>query len=107
MERNAVARVFEGVDAIVSPTVTSVAAEVEGLDLGQVFASVFTNYGSTLGNPVINLPIGFSRAGLPVSFQIAGRPYEEAMLVAIGNQYQEATDWHLRVPRVSEGVFDV
>lgn len=96
--RQRVAETFEQVDAVISPTVTSVAPEVEGLDLGRVYASVFTNYWSGLGNPVINIPIGFSKAGLPFGFQIAARPNDEATLLTVANAFQHATDHHLRQP---------
>jgi aspartyl-tRNA(Asn)/glutamyl-tRNA(Gln) amidotransferase subunit A len=35
---------------------------------------------------------------MPLSLQIASRPFEEDVLVQIGDAYQGATDWHLRVP---------
>ena len=104
--RTRISRSLEAVDVIISPTVTGVAPEVEGLDLGKVFASVFTNYWSALGNPVMNLPIGFSRAGLPMGFQVAGRPFEESTLVAVGEQFQRATGWHLQVPDTCKGAFN-
>ena len=37
-----------------------------------------------------------SAAGLPLSLQIAGRPFEEAVLLKIGDAYQRVTDWHLQ-----------
>jgi aspartyl-tRNA(Asn)/glutamyl-tRNA(Gln) amidotransferase subunit A len=43
------------------------------------------------------VPIGFC-GGLPVSMQLAGRPFAEADLVRVGHSYQQATQWHLAVP---------
>jgi aspartyl-tRNA(Asn)/glutamyl-tRNA(Gln) amidotransferase subunit A len=47
--------------------------------------------------------MGFTAGGLPLSLQLAGRPFEEATLVRTGDAYQSVTDWHLRVaPLVTE-----
>jgi len=49
------------------------------------------------------VPMGFTAGGLPLSLQLAGRPFEEATLVHVGDAYQSVTDWHLRVaPIVTE-----
>jgi aspartyl-tRNA(Asn)/glutamyl-tRNA(Gln) amidotransferase subunit A len=42
--------------------------------------------------------MGFTEGGLPLSLQLAARPFEEALLVRTGDAFQQATDWHLRVP---------
>jgi aspartyl-tRNA(Asn)/glutamyl-tRNA(Gln) amidotransferase subunit A len=54
------------------------------------------------GLPGITLPVGFSTGtNLPVAFHVVGRPFEDALLVAIGREYQRRTDWHRRRPPVS------
>ena len=40
----------------------------------------------------------FSRAGLPLAFQLVGRPFDEATVLRLGHAYQQATDWHTRRP---------
>lgn len=50
------------------------------------------------GQPALNLPCGFSKDGLPISLQLAGRHFEEALLFRVGHAYQQRTDWHLRRP---------
>jgi aspartyl-tRNA(Asn)/glutamyl-tRNA(Gln) amidotransferase subunit A len=32
--------------------------------------------------------------------QLIGRPFDEATLLRAGHGYQQATDWHLRRPRI-------
>ena len=44
------------------------------------------------------LPNGFTEKGLPLSLQIVCRGYEEATALRIGQAYQQATDWHRRLP---------
>jgi Asp-tRNA(Asn)/Glu-tRNA(Gln) amidotransferase A subunit family amidase len=52
------------------------------------------------GLPTLALPTGFSSTGLPLSFQISGRPFDEATVLRAGHAYQRATDWHRRRPPV-------
>src|SRR4051795_12385382 len=54
------------------------------------------------GLPALAIPCGFSRAeGLPLSLQIAARPFAEGLVLRIAHAYQEATDWHRRHPALS------
>lgn len=51
-----------------------------------------------LGLPAIGVPCGFTSNGLPTSFQLIGRPLEEAALLRAADRYQQVTDWHRREP---------
>lgn len=51
-----------------------------------------------LGLPAISVPAGFDAKGLPVAFQLVGRPFAEATLLRAADAYQRATDWHRRSP---------
>jgi len=51
-----------------------------------------------LGLPAMSVPAGFSSDGLPISFQLAGRPFDEATLLRTADAYQRDTDWHRRLP---------
>ena len=44
-------------------------------------------------------PCGFDAQGLPVGLQIMGNYFAEARLLGVAHRYQQATDWHLRVPK--------
>jgi aspartyl-tRNA(Asn)/glutamyl-tRNA(Gln) amidotransferase subunit A len=57
----------------------------------------FSSVWSLAGVPALVLPAGFE-AGLPLGLQLVGRPWEEATLLRLGHAYQQATDWHLRLP---------
>ena len=50
------------------------------------------------GHPAIALPNGFSAAGTPTSITFNGQLYDEAMLLAVAKQYQDATNFHLQHP---------
>ena len=50
------------------------------------------------GQPSIAFPCGFTEAGLPLSIQIAGRPFDEASVYRIAQAFEQATDWKDRHP---------
>ena len=51
-----------------------------------------------LGLPALSATCGFTPDGMPTSFQLIGRPFDEALLFRLGHQYQRETDWHRRWP---------
>jgi aspartyl-tRNA(Asn)/glutamyl-tRNA(Gln) amidotransferase subunit A len=55
------------------------------------------------GQPVLALPNGFGRGGLPLGMQIVGRPFGEATILRVGHAYERATDWHTRRPSLVPG----
>jgi aspartyl-tRNA(Asn)/glutamyl-tRNA(Gln) amidotransferase subunit A len=93
--------VLKTVDVLATPTMTGPATP---------FAKVFDpNFGFPKSNmapfnftglPALALPCGFSSTGLPLSLQIAGRPWEEATVLRVGHAYEQATEWHTRRPPV-------
>ena len=52
------------------------------------------------GLPALAVPCGFTETGLPLSLQIAGRPFDEATVFRAGHAYEQATEWHRRRPPV-------
>jgi aspartyl-tRNA(Asn)/glutamyl-tRNA(Gln) amidotransferase subunit A len=60
--------------------------------------SRFTRPFNLLGLPALSLPCGFDGNGMPIGMQLAGRPFAEATLYAIGQAWQQVTDFHRRVP---------
>ena len=72
--------------------------ELAGDAIATIFGRIFTPYWDAVGNPALVVPMGFTSAGLPLSLQIAARPFEEAVALNVGDAYQRLTDWHLKVP---------
>ena len=55
------------------------------------------------GQPVVALPNGFGRNGLPLGMQILGRPFGETTILRVGHAYEKATEWHARRPALVPG----
>jgi aspartyl-tRNA(Asn)/glutamyl-tRNA(Gln) amidotransferase subunit A len=50
------------------------------------------------GQPAMTVCCGFGADGFPLAFQLAGRPFDEASVLAAGAAYERATPWRLRRP---------
>ena len=50
------------------------------------------------GQPGLVIPAGFSKSGLPLSLQLVGHPFSEAMLYRVAQFYEDATGWTKRHP---------
>ena len=50
------------------------------------------------GQPGLVIPAGFSDGGLPLSLQLVGHPFGEAMLYRVAQFYEDATGWTKRHP---------
>jgi Asp-tRNA(Asn)/Glu-tRNA(Gln) amidotransferase A subunit family amidase len=99
-------KMLESVDVLLTPT-TPITAPL----IGQDSVRYGNEEGSVLGAmirctapfnaahlPALSLPCGFSRTGLPIGMQIAGRPFDETTVLRVGHAYEQATQWHLRQP---------
>ena len=49
--------------------------------------------GTLSGCPVINVPVGFNEAGLPMGMQIMGPNHADLAVLQIAYAYEQATDW--------------
>jgi aspartyl-tRNA(Asn)/glutamyl-tRNA(Gln) amidotransferase subunit A len=50
------------------------------------------------GYPAISMRAGFGMGGLPVSVQLASKPFAETTLFQIAHALEQASDWHKRRP---------
>lgn len=53
--------------------------------------------GNLAGLPALSLPCGFAE-DVPVGIQLVGRPFSENLLITVGREFQNRTDWHKRRP---------
>lgn len=98
------AAAFERCDVILGPTSPSTAfaiGEKSGAtaDPVQMYLNdIFTIPAPLAGLPGLSIPCGFDPKGLPVGLQLMGDYFSEARLLGVAHRYQQATDWHLKVP---------
>ena len=92
---------FERCDVILGPTTPGTAFELGARrdDPVQMYlGDIFTVTAPLAGLPALSVPCGFDLAGLPVGLQLTGNHFSEALLLGVAHRYQQATDWHQRVP---------
>jgi aspartyl-tRNA(Asn)/glutamyl-tRNA(Gln) amidotransferase subunit A len=97
-------RVLETVDVLATPATPIVAARIgdDTIRVGganeNVLAAMIrcTAPFNATRLPALALPCGFTRAGLPIGLQLAGRPFDEATVLRVGHAYERATPWHQR-----------
>ena len=106
--RGAMENVFQSIDLMIkpvyrklNPTLKSYAAmcaKEGGLD----DLIYFTGLDDITGAPTITLPAGLDKNGSPLSFQIVGRHFEEALLFRAGKVWEDECNWgELRPPLAS------
>ncbi|HKA43445.1 MAG TPA: amidase [Burkholderiales bacterium] len=54
--------------------------------------------------PALSVPSGFTADGVPMSIQIAARPFDETTMYRVAHAYEQATGWHLRHPDLEKTV---
>jgi aspartyl-tRNA(Asn)/glutamyl-tRNA(Gln) amidotransferase subunit A len=103
--KKAVAALMADLDVLITPTSTAPAERRDQVDmLKRLLGVSFTGMWNLIGLPALALPCGFSTTGLPLSMQIVGKPFDEATVLRVGDTYQRAVDWHLRVPPMAQPV---
>jgi aspartyl-tRNA(Asn)/glutamyl-tRNA(Gln) amidotransferase subunit A len=91
---------LESVDVLATPTVPQTAPLIEPLQAGAPTPDLSrcTAPFNQAHLPALSVPCGFTSNGLPVGLQLAGRPFAEALILRVGHAYEQATDWHRRLP---------
>ncbi len=94
---------FEKVDVIMGPVAPETAFKIgEKSDdpISMYMSDIYTLSLNLAGLPGMSVPAGFSKNAnnMPVGLQIIGNSFEEAKLLNVAHQYQQATDWHKAVP---------
>jgi len=98
--RDDFARAFDEVDVIMGPTSPSPAfrlGEKSDDPVTMYLSDIYTIAVNLAGLPGMSIPAGFVD-GLPVGLQLIGNYFEEGRLLNVAHRYQQATDWHRRMP---------
>ena len=92
---------FQQCDIIAGPVTTSVAfgfGEKAADPVAMYLSDLYTIPGSLAGIPGMSIPCGFGAKNRPVGLQLMSNYFEEAKLLGVAHRYQQATDWHTRIP---------
>ena len=95
------AQALAHVDVAISANATGPAPRIDSVSTYSTFerASYTAPYNLT-GSPALSIPIGFEN-GLPLAFQIAGKPFDEAMVMRVGHAFEQATEFHRQRPAIA------
>jgi aspartyl-tRNA(Asn)/glutamyl-tRNA(Gln) amidotransferase subunit A len=94
-----VAATMRDVDLLVMPTRQMVAPILGGYD-SSVGPSLTRPFNMT-GYPALSICNGFSSSGLPISLQIAGRPFEDHLVLKAGDAFEKATSFRSVRPNLA------
>ena len=86
---------FQQVDLLLTPTAPSTAFRTGAHaddPLSMYLADLLTIPVNLAGLPAISVPCGFSQSGLPIGVQLIGNVLEEARLLQVAHQYEQAAD---------------
>jgi Asp-tRNA(Asn)/Glu-tRNA(Gln) amidotransferase A subunit family amidase len=98
---------FESCDVWLSPTLSQLPVELGVLDMNAELArygaaagrfTPFTGLFNATGQPAMSVPLHATPAGLPVGVQFAARFGEDALLLRLAAQLEEAKPWAMRRP---------
>jgi aspartyl-tRNA(Asn)/glutamyl-tRNA(Gln) amidotransferase subunit A len=93
-------RAFQQVDVLMGPTSPTPAFDIGAKvddPVTMYLNDIYTIGANLAGLPAMSIPCGFL-GGLPVGLQIIGGHFAEAKLLNVAHRYQQATDWHKRMP---------
>lgn len=96
---------FQQCDVIMGPVAPSVAWDLGDKSddpVANYLADIFTLSTSLAGLPGMSIPCGFGQgeknSKRPVGLQLIGNYFDEAKLLNVAHQYQQATSWHTKTP---------
>ena len=99
--RHAFTEAFGKIDVLLTPATPIPAPRIQGESHSNEIRprlTQTTRIFNLLGLPAISVPCGFTEAGLPIGLQFAGKWWDERRLIHIADAYQNATEWHRRLP---------
>jgi len=113
--RRTVDKAFDGFDLVILPTekilpftieeavaMSAKAAQTGGIAPQTMITIANTFQFNMYGLPALTMTCGFSASGLPIGMTIAGPRFSEGKILALAYAYQQATNWHLRSPKMPE-----
>jgi aspartyl-tRNA(Asn)/glutamyl-tRNA(Gln) amidotransferase subunit A len=95
------AQAYQRCDIIMGPTTPTVAfnlGEKSGDPIQMYLSDIYTSAANLTGLPAMSIPAGFGDKNRPVGLHIIGNYFNEAHMLNVAHQYQQATGWHQQSP---------
>ena len=98
----AVQAAMAGVDLLLTASATGEAPLIDQVPKWAMFGPPsLTMPFNVTGQPALSLCSGYGEGGMPVSIQLAGRPFEDATVLAAGMAFEAETGFRARRPSLS------
>ncbi|MDA8328251.1 MAG: Asp-tRNA(Asn)/Glu-tRNA(Gln) amidotransferase subunit GatA [Betaproteobacteria bacterium] len=97
---------FTQCDVIMGPTTPDTAfnrGEKTDDPVAMYLSDIYTIAVNLAGLPGMSIPCGLDHRNRPTGLQLIGNYFSEAHLLGIAHQFQQATDWHERMPDAFRG----
>jgi aspartyl-tRNA(Asn)/glutamyl-tRNA(Gln) amidotransferase subunit A len=96
----ALAETMNSVDVLVFPTARCPARPIGEDSMASGFQPFFNRTFNVTGSPALSVCNGFSETGLPLALQIGGRPFEDGLVLRVGDALERALGTRSRRPAV-------
>ena len=94
-------RAMQGLDIVMTAAAPSEAPPIDQVPKFALFErpSLTIPFNLT-GSPAMSVCCGYTDSGLPLSFQIVGKRFEDATVLRLAHVYEQATSWRGRRPNL-------
>ncbi len=93
-----IAETMTSVDVVIFPTARCPARPIGEDSMASGFQPFFNRAFNVTGGPALSICNGFSQTGLPLALQIGGRPFEDALVLKVGDALERALGTRTRRP---------
>jgi aspartyl-tRNA(Asn)/glutamyl-tRNA(Gln) amidotransferase subunit A len=92
------AETMKTVDVLIFPTARCPARPIGEDSMASGFQPFFNRAFNVTGSPALSICNGFSQTGLPLALQIGGRPFEDALVLQVGDALERSLATRSRRP---------
>ncbi|HJU15487.1 MAG TPA: amidase [Stellaceae bacterium] len=94
-------RAMADLDLVMTAAAPSEAPRIDAVGKFSTFERpLLTMPFNVTGSPAMAMCCGFTEAGLPLSFQIVGKRFDDATVLRLAHAYEQATPWRARRPQL-------
>ena len=95
------ANALADLDLVMTAAAPSEAPPIEAVGKFAIFERpMLTMPFNVTGSPAMSVCCGYTPTGLPLAFQLAGKPFDEATVLKLAHAYEKATPWRSIRPQL-------